>query len=208
MLPGILLRRHGAVPNQRFIAAAQQHRHKHQKAHRMVDVKLLENIPGVGMKGSIQSVAPGRMRHVFYPQKAAAYILQDGATSRPKPKRTNPRNTDVVKIRSQLQSLGTIVFQRIVSASNNGLDASSSSNVRNIVTPVGASDVLWYFEAKHGISLREEPVYADVQFEDNLPNDRIDTTGTFPVTLHLSTNDIFKINVVVEPKIDIGVGNP
>lgn len=68
-------------------------RFKHQNAHRTIPVKLLQDIPGVGEKCisyefkplafssnfekvSIQPVAPGRMRHVFYPSKQAAYITE------------------------------------------------------------------------------------------------------------------------------------
>lgn len=79
-----------------FFRSSFQKRYKHQNAHRTIAVKLLEDIPGVGercmscvsmletschaqtnsKKASIQSVAPGRMRHVFYPRKQAAYITE------------------------------------------------------------------------------------------------------------------------------------
>lgn len=61
----------------------------------MVNVQLLEDVPGYGPKGwtalcyrvvpgetltipgSVVPIAPGRMRNIFYPRKTAAYLTQD-----------------------------------------------------------------------------------------------------------------------------------
>lgn len=61
----------------------------------MVNVQLLEDVPGYGPKGwtarwcrvvpgetlmipgSVVPIAPGRMRNIFYPRKTAAYVTQE-----------------------------------------------------------------------------------------------------------------------------------
>ncbi|KIJ54342.1 hypothetical protein M422DRAFT_25262 [Sphaerobolus stellatus SS14] len=197
----------GAQKQAVFVSNHICRRYKHGKAHRMVDVKLLENIPGVGMKGTIQSVAPGRMRHAFYPEKKAAYILRDGTSAPQSPrtetasqKRPSPGDTiDMVKIRSQLRDLGTLVFHRRLSASNNGADASDSlSRPETIEDPITLRDVRRVLQRKLGLS--NLPDVGELLWKDEITRQRIETFGEHPVILNCQRGDIFTINVHVQPQ--------
>lgn len=176
--------------------AFRQTRHKHQNAHRTIAVKLLEDIPGVGEKSSIQSVAPGRMRHVFYPRKQAAYITErprkDASTKLPQ----QPR-TELSDIRDRLSSLEPLVFQRAIYISSNTSIVAESHKLKG---PVTSHDVIQRLGRRIGIDIA--PLSAGIDFRNSAATDRVDSTGEYHVLVHLSTGDIFPVKVLIEPKLD------
>ncbi|KAF8527414.1 hypothetical protein BU17DRAFT_81563 [Hysterangium stoloniferum] len=190
------LRRNLTQHNNSNWASFLQQRHSHQRVHRTINVKLLEDIPGVGARGSIQSVAPGRMRHVFYPQKQASYIIADANRRLPLRQKDEPFSTqeavNFADLKARLRALDKITFQRSIASSK-----MSKSNGQLIEEPITMEDIAQRLNDNHNLTLL--PPFVHLSLQESPKVNSIRTTGICNVLVHLQTGDILTVKVIVEP---------
>ncbi|KAF8580144.1 hypothetical protein K439DRAFT_1620056 [Ramaria rubella] len=186
-----------------------QLRLRHQPPHRTINVRLLDEIPGIGSTGSIQSVPPGRMRSVFYPQKKAAYLLK-GLTSRlphlkatrsgdPLPSREEDVDFEIIK--SRLQALAPLMFYRPLLGSFGHSSTPTLAERQVINGCVTLHDIRQLLKETHNLPLVAPHV--TLSFQDASLGEQIRLTGSFIILAHLRPGDTITFEVHVEPGADL-----
>ncbi|KAF8531269.1 hypothetical protein JB92DRAFT_2825215 [Gautieria morchelliformis] len=182
-------------------------RFRHQPPNRTIKVQLLADVERLGRLGSIQSVAPGRMRSVLHPQRKAVYLLKNATPQLPSIVDQGPSVTlssqgevDFANLKRRLEALVPLVFHRslTISAGSSKIPL-PSVNAQAIHGSVTLEDIAQRLKDTYHLAL--VPPDAVLTFQEKNLRDKIRKTGSYVVLVHLRTGDIVSLTVLVEPEV-------
>ncbi|KAF9409999.1 hypothetical protein BGZ94_001787 [Podila epigama] len=186
----------------RPMAQLPSHMAKRWKSQKTIEVTLRANVQGLGKKGDIVTVAPGRMRNQLYPIRLADYVdrnakfikqaalagenakenVQAAAREYERTVKKEKRIIQLQELRHRLEALGPLVFTRAV---NEVLPGSKS-----IFGSVQAEDVVRELKEKYGINVDKVTVQGT----------KIKSIGESWARVDLGDLGHVQLNVVVERK--------
>ncbi|KAG8714170.1 hypothetical protein FRC11_009526 [Ceratobasidium sp. 423] len=172
---------------------------RHAHKHRIIEVQLTADIPGLGAFGSVQTVNPGRMRNQLYPMGLATYIRRGAAPKlleRPRdPNAPLVPDIDFAELELSLRELPNLVFRRraMKNASTSQL-TTAPPNSQAIYGSVAPADVLQRLSDSHHLTLL--PPNALLEFNDG--SSKLRSTGKHRAIVNLRNGVKIPLTIVIE----------
>ncbi|CAE6382687.1 unnamed protein product [Rhizoctonia solani] len=172
---------------------------RHAHRHRIIEVQLTADVPGLGAFGSVQAVNPGRMRNQLYPMGLATYIRRGAAPKlleRPRdPGAPLVPDIDFAELELSLRELPNLVFRRrAMKNTSNSHQASAPLGSRAIYGSVTVVDVLQRLSDSHHLTLL--PPNALLEFNDG--SSKLRSTGNHGVTVNLRNGAKIPLTITIE----------
>ncbi|KDQ18230.1 hypothetical protein BOTBODRAFT_63915 [Botryobasidium botryosum FD-172 SS1] len=187
----------------KFCAPAQRAFQQARSAHtkRTIQVQLKDDVPGLGMFGSVQTVSPGRMRNLLYPLGKADYILRGVGPRlllRPENSTSESDNgrTDLAKLTERLLALPPLIFRRRVRT------RAATSTLKPIYGSVTTTEISQYISEHFKFLLAPPDAILMLPAVGNIRPTKLKALGTYEVEVLLRDGQTVTITVQVDEQVD------